>query len=314
MASVLELGNYQLHLVMEPVVKNILPESESEQMTTNREKPQEYLEDIADIDNHALTLKEIEALASQPERLIHALKRRPDTLYSEIFLSLVNESIGNDEAKKMWHGVLEHMATLEGILGRPVGITMATLDYFHSIKKLLISPKIIEEAKLLLLAKTSTKDELTQLYTRDLFDIVIEKEVQESTRKSKPLSLLILDIDNFKAINDDFGHQKGDEILARIGDVINGSIRKMDFAARYGGEELVVIMPNTPISSAEKIAERIRCNVAELIDDQVKVTISGGVSALQKGGQSSKILISEADTALYDAKELGKNKIMIFSE
>lgn len=284
-------------------------------MTTKKsEAPQEYLEDIADIDVHSLSLQEIEAMAANPELVIHALKRRPQTLFTDIFLSLVSESIPNDEAKRLWDAVIEHRTTLEQTLGRSPGISVAVLDYFHNVRKLLISPKIIEEAKLLLLAKTSTKDELTQLYTRDLFDVVIEKEVQESLRKGKPLSLLILDIDNFKAVNDTFGHQKGDEILARIGDVINGSIRKMDFAARFGGEELVVIMPNTPVSAAEKIGERIRCNVEELIDDEVKVTISGGVSTLQKSGQSSKVLIAEADTALYDAKESGKNRIVVFSE
>ncbi len=116
----------------------------------------------------------------------------------------------------------------------------------------------MEEKKSDFLTDSSTKDGLTNLYLRDIFDVFLKKEIDLAKRKNTIITLALIDIDDFKKVNDNFGHQKGDEVLSKIGKILNDSIRQMDFAARYGGEELSIVMPNTKLEQGYKIANRVR--------------------------------------------------------
>jgi diguanylate cyclase (GGDEF)-like protein len=196
---------------------------------------------------------------------------------------------------------------LEEILQRDVGLSVATLDYFQNIQKILIYPLIIEENISNFLADSTTKDGLTNLYVRDVLDVFLEKEIGKAKRKKSYVSFAMIDIDDFKNVNDTYGHQKGDEVLASIGNVLNENIREMDFAARYGGEEFCVVMPNTKIEEAYEIATRIRKEIESLSFDNFSVTVSIGVSQSMPS-YSPKRVVSLADKALYRAKENGKIK------
>ena len=203
---------------------------------------------------------------------------------------------------------------MTNILGRNPGISVASLGYLSNIHNSLSSPILIEEEKSDFIAETTTKDGLTQLYIRSLFDVTLEKELEKNVRNHKNLSLLMIDIDDFKQINDNYGHQKGDEVLRKIGELINNNIRKMDFAARYGGEELAIIAPESTLNETLLIAERIRKKVSLLKFSNFSISVSIGISQTNSNIKAMTDLIKTADEALYNAKRSGKNKVVVYKD
>ncbi|SHJ97616.1 GGDEF domain-containing response regulator [Paramaledivibacter caminithermalis] len=163
----------------------------------------------------------------------------------------------------------------------------------------------------------STIDVVTGISNRRSFEATIQTEWQRAIRMNTPLSLIMIDIDHFKAFNDHYGHQAGDKCIRKVAEAISSSIQRPgDFAARYGGEEFVVVLPDTEKAGAIIVAERIRNNVESL---EVKhacsgvspyVTISLGVATLfPEKYNSAEELIRRADRALFQAKYLGRNRI-----
>jgi diguanylate cyclase (GGDEF)-like protein len=157
----------------------------------------------------------------------------------------------------------------------------------------------------------ATTDALTGLNNRRFFDEQLKSTVREALIHSYQVSLIMIDIDDFKKYNDIFGHQAGDEILATVSNVISNCIRSKDFAARFGGEEFVVILEQTNKQDAVQIAERIRSSIEKLPIDCVKskVTVSIGISTLPERGKDMESLIKDADESLYYSKRNGKNRI-----
>jgi len=157
----------------------------------------------------------------------------------------------------------------------------------------------------------SNIDELTGLYNRRRLMEVLSGEFEEGKRYSTNLSFIMLDIDDFKSINDIYGHQKGDMVLKEIGKLLKRNIRTTDIAGRYGGEEFAIILTQTDINGAKVSAERIRRNVEKHeFDGLERVTISLGVSS-NKNCNSIDELIKRADEALYMGKKRGKNRVEI---
>ncbi len=165
------------------------------------------------------------------------------------------------------------------------------------------------------LVEMSIKDGLTGLCNRRYFMEALTKEVKRALRHKRDLSLCMIDIDNFKMINDSLGHQTGDDVLSRIAGRISGCLRQNDLAARYGGEEFSVILPETEITGALLAGEKIRQRVADTkfvnLNKDLNVTISVGVAAIIHG-QGIHELIEAADTALYQAKKKGRNRVESF--
>lgn len=155
----------------------------------------------------------------------------------------------------------------------------------------------------------STTDALTGLRNRRAFDEKLLDEHQRSSRSKQPFSLLLIDVDRFKAYNDQFGHQAGDDVLGEVARLLQYTVRPYDMAARYGGEEFAVIAPDTDKAGAMGLAERLRRAVerGEWLNRQI--TVSVGVATLAFG-QSIPALIEEADRALYTAKERGRNQVV----
>ena len=269
------------------------------------------LEDIVEFDDRTLSLADIEAIANDESLRKRYENKHKNCLYSTILLSLTHESFQERESKSLWNKIIAHMKKLNQILGRNVGISVASLDYLTNVKNTLSEPKIIEENKSAFIAGATTKDELTGLYLREVFDVVLKKEIEEANRKNTSLCLLMIDIDDFKKINDQHGHLKGDEVLKKVGTAINDSVREMDLAARYGGEEMAVIIPRVDIEQTFKAAQRIRKTIEEIQFKDFFVTVSIGLSQTNRRIDTPDKLINAADSALYRAKNKGKNQVIM---
>lgn len=172
-----------------------------------------------------------------------------------------------------------------------------------------------ENARLYHIAIT---DELTHLYTPRHFRYCINREFSYFEKYGEKITLLMLDIDDFKKINDTYGHTVGDSVLKGVAQCILSSIRDNDLAFRYGGEEFTVFLPSTDASGGRIVAERTRENIETSVFEKgthnLKVTISIGVSTCPDNAHTAKDLILTADRALYKAKETGKNKVIVSSE
>ena len=161
------------------------------------------------------------------------------------------------------------------------------------------------------LKRQSTTDQLTKLYNRKYFDDTIEKEMQRATRYNTSLSIIIADIDFFKKVNDTYGHIAGDNILADFAALIKQNIRTTDMAFRYGGEEFVILLPNTTAQDAKLLAKKLRTIVNNhTFNDPKKITCSFGISEY-KAGESKETFFKKADDALYFVKENGRNNIAV---
>ncbi len=165
------------------------------------------------------------------------------------------------------------------------------------------------------LQNLSNTDALTGLRNRRHFNEVLEVEFKRSRRTQSPLSLLIIDIDHFKRINDTYGHPFGDQCLSKVGEILNEGRRAADLCARYGGEEFVLLLPDTPLSGATIVAENLRNLFAasELENDgvEVSITVSIGVAALSPSMAGDALtLLKAADQQLYKAKEAGRNSVI----
>lgn len=162
------------------------------------------------------------------------------------------------------------------------------------------------------LKKEVVYDFLTQCYNKKETEILVEKFLKESIRYNTPLSIMMLDIDHFKRINDTYGHLAGDYVLKEVAKTIKNSIRQSDICGRFGGEEFLIALPNTKLSGAMKLAERIRKTIEEGIFNfenyNIKVTLSIGITSASKS-DSLFSLIERADEALYEAKKKGRNRI-----
>jgi diguanylate cyclase (GGDEF)-like protein len=161
--------------------------------------------------------------------------------------------------------------------------------------------------------RLSTIDPLTTLFNRGFFFAALEREIARSARSGRGFCLLMMDLDELKAINDRLGHFHGDRVLSAVGQVVNDGVRRIDTAARYGGDEFVVLLPETDPTGAFVLAEKIRIGVHELAldlpDDTVRPSMSVGVVSFPEDGSTADELMISADRAMYTSKRAGKNRV-----
>lgn len=160
----------------------------------------------------------------------------------------------------------------------------------------------------------SVTDALTGLLNRRYIEERLTEEVKRSNRHGYPMSFLMLDVDHFKSYNDQFGHPAGDEALKLVANLLKETLRGADVAARFGGEEFSILLPQTTDDEAAAIAERIRGNIANANFPHRSVTVSIGVASCSSELCSVKVLVSAADQALYDAKRRGRNRVRLFAD
>ncbi|MBM9589878.1 diguanylate cyclase [Leptospira sp. 201903075] len=234
-------------------------------------------------------------------------------IYSALLKVLTSLDVPENESESIWQNIIDNKNKLTHCMGREVGIRIATLDYFTNINKKIKNPKIIEMRLFADTEKLILVDELTRLYNRRHFETALNREFKQSTRYNQNLSLLIIDIDDFKKINDTYGHTTGDEILTKVAKQITSCLRTEDTACRIGGEEFAVIFPQTneeqALIASEKLLEA--CRTIQLSGKSV--TLSGGIVSYPEKVKTCGDMYDLADRALYTAKYSGKNQVVAYS-
>ncbi|MDA3970397.1 MAG: diguanylate cyclase [Desulfobulbaceae bacterium] len=229
---------------------------------------------------------------------------------------LASIEIPLEQAEMYWQELLDHRREMSLSIGRPISLQTASCDFFSSIRKEIKQPKVIEMKVFEAMVRQCHHDFLTGLNNRAAVDNMLEKEIARAKRYHREISLLFLDLDDFKRINDTFGHQAGDTVLQEVGAIIEQEKRPEDTAGRYGGEEFVVILPDTSKLDALFFAERVRGKIENLevpfADQAIHVTVSGGLASWPDDASSKMSLIACADQAHYKAKSDGKNLISLF--
>jgi diguanylate cyclase (GGDEF)-like protein len=171
--------------------------------------------------------------------------------------------------------------------------------------------RLYEEAQ-----RLATIDTLTGLYNRRHFFFLADREIERALRYNIQLAVIMIDLDQFKTINDTYGHIVGDQVLRAVANVYNQALRKVDIVGRYGGEEFTIILPEIGLEGAKYVAERLRTLIAAIDiktkQGRVKVTISQGLAALDEEHNTLEILLERADRALYAAKATGGNQVATF--
>jgi diguanylate cyclase (GGDEF)-like protein len=241
-----------------------------------------------------------------------------DETYRAVIQILTDCDLDAGDAKQNWFEILEHRQNISRALDRKISLMTAISDYLGSYKDALNDHKIVEINSYERAIKESTHDHLTGLFNKAYLQSTLVQHLSLAKRSNTDLSVLFLDVDNFKEINDRFGHNAGDAVLKTVADILLKKLRKSDILARFGGDEFVVLMPNTYKINALVLSERLRKAIGrrsiKIKDTDVNITISGGVAGFPIDAQQGENLLNLADSALYRAKGAGKNSISLFKE
>jgi two-component system cell cycle response regulator len=195
-----------------------------------------------------------------------------------------------------------------------VGELVGIVEHISDITKRVEAEEALKESEKRY-RELSRVDELTGLFNKRYFNRVLDDEIKRVERNGQPLSLIMMDIDNFKHHNDTYGHADGDKVLAQLGTILSSSIRTTDLACRYGGEEFVIILPSTAGEGGALLAERIRKKFAEKSfyptpEEKVNKTLSLGITQFVPG-DNIESFVKRADANLYKAKSKGKNQCIL---
>lgn len=246
------------------------------------------------------------------------VEKKGEDIYRAAIQILTDFDLDSGEAKKCWVDIITHRENISNVLDRKISLMTAISDYLSSYKKSLNDHKLVEINVYEKAIKESTHDKLTGLFNKVYFRNALNQHLSLAKRNNTDLSVLFLDIDDFKGINDTLGHHSGDVILKKIAQIISQGLRESDTAARFGGDEFVILMPNTYKTNAFLLSERLRENIQQksikIQDKSIQITVSGGVASFPADARKADNLLNLADSALYRAKGAGKNSISLFKE
>jgi diguanylate cyclase (GGDEF)-like protein len=267
-----------------------------------------------EVDVRQSLLRVLEADPPNEERLLadfEGYRQAGQPVYACLLSILTHLSFTEGEAYRHWRRIQAHRDRLKAALRRDVGLRVALLDYFVNVNRELHNPKVIEIAIYERTERSAVTDGLTGLFNHAYFIQALNREVLRARRHDLKLSLAMFDLDDFKKVNDTRGHLEGDRILMKTAAVIRESLREIDTAGRYGGEEFAVLLPETSRAGAHVVADRIRRRIEERFRrrDAARETISGGVATYPEDATSPEELLRRADEGLYRAKADGKNRI-----
>ncbi len=224
----------------------------------------------------------------------------PDSIFKDLWSTITK---GNS-----WHGELKNLAKDGTDYYLDVNIDPefdedGNITGYTAIRQDITDKKRVEEL--------SQRDPLTKLYNRLKLDAVVNEEIDRASRYQTTVSIILLDIDHFKHINDKYGHLVGDKTLIELSNILSQRTRGIDTVGRWGGEEFLIVCPGTDLAGVEKFAEDIRLSISEHSFPEIgKCTCSFGVSVFQHS-YNYKILLQNADEALYDAKAAGRNQVKV---
>lgn len=256
-----------------------------------------------------MTKKDSECLIQRILRLTGVAGHKKST-FAELLQTFVHRDFSEDEAVYHWERVLENMDRLSEKLGEPVSVYFSIMEYFTNGEHAFSSPLLVEVNDFRRTEHLAMIDGLTGVFNRRYMDIILRKEFNRCDRYGKTLSICIIDIDDFKEVNDTRGHLFGDDVLREFASLIQATLRDEDILCRYGGEEFLVVLPETDSQGAYALAGRIRDAVkaAPLFRDN-RITFSGGTATYPATAYDIASLIDSADRALYQAKYDGKDCI-----
>jgi diguanylate cyclase (GGDEF)-like protein len=250
------------------------------------------------------------------ERGLEDLSRvHGDVVYSQVLHTLCHLQFPPATGHDHWRRILSHRAEMQRKLGDSVDLRVALASYFLQIHRRLHNPKLIELRLYEQTRASAYRDELTGLYNYRFFVECLAQEILRTERCGLPLTLVMIDVDDFKIFNDTHGHDAGNHVLATVAGLIGDSCRRADVAARYGGEEFALILPSTSKVAADSIADRIRDSVEKHSFDHERfqpggsLTVSMGIATCPVDATTASDLVRCADRALYVAKAGGKNRV-----
>lgn len=283
---------------------------------------QQGMDAVAEFTRHMpLDLRLVMALAGErpmnarEEQAIEKLKtERGEGLFADMLYALTHKSFPSRQAKALWAEIGDHRHKLQKALGRDPGVTLATHDYLVNVTGMLRNAGMIEEQKFTTLATVASRDGLTGLYDKTTFARLLSDELARQARYGRPVTLIMVDIDHFKKLNDTFGHADGDLVLAQVAEIIAQQARSTDSCGRFGGEEFGVVLPEVDAVAGRLLAERIRGGVENgFAGTPYSVTVSVGIATGTPGVRPDD-LVRAADGALYEAKRAGRNRVMVAKE
>jgi diguanylate cyclase (GGDEF)-like protein len=239
--------------------------------------------------------------------LLRGLRQEPETATIPVLVVLGRPPSETDTLKLIEHGALDHIV-------KPLSPTLLCAK----VKAISERSRMQRELKnkLRFALEYSAHDALTGLFNRRYLERRLREESAHAKRHKKPFSVILVDIDHFKLINDTFGHEDGDRVLCHVAELLATALREEDIACRYGGEEFVVVLRATPGTAARVVANRLRVEVASSAlalgpDDELRhITLSGGVAAAdERNAYNVDGIVDRADKALYRAKRGGRNRV-----
>jgi diguanylate cyclase (GGDEF)-like protein len=234
--------------------------------------------------------------------------------FQELALDLTGLTVPDNIASAIFGALGVHVQELSGVLKRPVGIRTAALDLLDRLENRLRAEGIMQESPHENLVRMAFVDYLTGLPNFRSLSERFENEIKRATRYGRLLSLIMFDLDDFKAINDRYGHMAGNAALKHVAALLRGFVRETDVAGRFGGDEFMVLLPETP----KHIAERLAMDIQVLISATplrlkehglVPLTVSLGMASFPRDARTAETLMAEADGAMYKAKRAGRNQV-----
>jgi diguanylate cyclase (GGDEF)-like protein len=241
-----------------------------------------------------------------------------DVVFAELIFMLAQLKLDPAQAHYHWMNIREHRAALARLLEHPPDIRVVLMSYFLDVHRRLERPKIVEMDWVEHATASAYLDEVTGLPNQRFFREQFERELKRSLVENSPLSLVFIDADDFKSVNDRYGHEAGNAALLALARLLRQHVTDRALVARYGGEEFVIVSPATPKHEAAELAERVRAAIAghafDLRPDRapVTITVSLGVATCPADARTGDALVRAADTALYSAKGAGKNRVTLY--
>lgn len=285
-------------------------------LSAGEETDKDRLDSLLSTD--VLTLDLVSALAgdrplTKAEALLLDNKKNSlgNKFFSDLLYAITHQYFEADIAKALWEEIIRHKYEMSSALKRNIRVVVAALDYLSNITGDMASTTLISEDHIANIVDVSLRDGLTGLFNHAFFFRRIDFELKRSARYNTPVSLMMIDIDDFKEFNDRYGHQEGDAVLRTVGAIIEAESRESDICCRYGGEEFCVILPSTNSGEAALLAERVRKAIEKSPLDNRKITVSIGITAVcGPPMHTPESFVKKADDTLYEAKAGGKNRVI----
>lgn len=238
-------------------------------------------------------------------------RQRGEQFYPDLLYAVTHHVFAPAIAAGLWDAILRHKYELSEVLKRNIRITVAALDYLGNLKGELPSATVIAEERMASMVQLTQRDSLTGLYNHASFFQKLELELHCYAQCRRDAAVMMLDVDDFKKVNDRFGHHVGDLVLVDLAALLTRVVRAADICCRYGGEEFAVILPATGAAEAGLLAERLQVILAQAQPGGQKVTVSIGVAVWTEAMHTVHALVEKADQAMYEAKRQGKNRVVV---